>query len=244
MKQSIYPLIGLIVLLHSSCGSLFQASNNIKYQQKHARVFVSNTEKETNYGSETKIKGRSKMPKDSIQNIKKEKSKKQKPDIIYLRTKEKYIVKKIEVKDSTVTYQYYYHGKDTSEHCLVKTDIHRIEYANGQIDTLYNDSSPIISQKKMQQYLKRKQEPIGLIGFGVGLLSVAAFISLVILGGAGFFTILLGLTAIALGLISLRKIKRRPDKYKGRTFAILGMIFSSLILAYLVYILIFFIFFF
>ena len=96
----------------------------------------------------------------------------------------------------------------------------------------------------MDRYLNRKQEPLGLVALGVGLLSVAAFISLLILGGAGLFTILFGLGAITLGLISLRKIKRRPDKFKGRTAAILGMVFPSLILAYLLYIIIFFIFFF
>ena len=249
MKRSIYPILGLILFLLSSCGSLFKSSNNMKYQQKHARVFVSNTDQKSIYISEPLYEDEtlmesSNLPKDSIPSVKNKKGKKMKPDVIYLRTKEKYKVKKIEIKDSTLTYQYFYHGKDTSKHSLIKTDIFRIEYADGRIDTLYNDSTPIISQTKMKQYLNRKQEPIGLIGFGLGLLSAAAFISLVILGGAGFFTVLLSLGAIALGIISLRKIKRRPDKYKGRTFAILGMIFPSLIIAYLVYILIFFMFFF
>jgi hypothetical protein len=237
-------------MLFTSCSSSFQASNNIKHQQKHARVFIVNNGNNQSYIAEplylhkTKTKQRDVVPKDTIPKVKKKKKEEHKPDVIHLRTKEKYSVKNIKIEDSTVSYQYFYHGKDTSEHSLIKTDIQRIEYANGRVDVIANDSTPIISKKHMDQYLNRKQEPLGLLALGVGLISVAAFISLLILGGAGVFTILFGLGAITLGLISLRKIKRRPDKFKGRTAAILGMIFPSLILAYLLYIIIFFIFFF
>ena len=237
-------------MLFTSCNSSFQASNNIKHQQKHTRVFVANNDNKVSYVSEplylkeTENEQKNKAPKDTIPKVKKKKKKEHKPDVIHLRTREEYKVKNIKIEDSTVTYQYFYHGKDTSEHSLIKTDILRIDYADGHVDEIANDSTPIISKNQMDRYLNRKQEPLGLVALGVGLLSVAAFISLLILGGAGLFTILFGLGAITLGLISLRKIKRRPDKFKGRTAAILGMIFPSLILAYLLYIIIFFIFFF
>jgi len=257
--RKIYYLFLFTAAIHIiGCSTSHQLSFETKHKQKHRRVYVDHQEKSSikpdytsstdnitssidyndNYTSEYE---QASSVDDSIPSVKKKKQ--TKPDKIYLRTSEVYQVKKIFIKDSTVYFQFYYPKLDSTVRSIKKDDIEKIKYANGKTDILVNDSTPTISHEHIQSYLSRKQEPIGIIAAGLELLTIVSFIGLLILGGAGFFTVLFGLAAITLGIMSLKKIRKRPDKYKGKTLAYLSMIAPALAILFLIYIVIYLTFF-
>jgi len=257
--RKLYYLFLFIAAIHIvGCSTSHQLSFETKHKQKHRRVYVDNQSKnsvQSDYNTSTdgltsgtayddnytpEYESDSTVD-DSIPTIKKKKQ--NKPDKLYLRTSEVYQVREIKIKDSTVYFQFFYPKHDSTIRSVKKNDIEKIKYANGKTEILINDSTPTISHEHIQSYLNRKQEPIGLIAAGLELLTIASFIGLVILGGAGFFTVLFGLAAITLGIISLKKIRKRPDKYKGKLLAYLSMIAPALAILFLIYIVIYLTFF-
>ena len=251
--------IALLIML-SACKTSNLENFGIQHHQKHQRVYVNNNTsiqtstsdafmKSENTTDETEIEADEQneyliIPKDSIVVKKSREKKNNKPDKIYIRTGEKYKVKNIIIKDSLVQFQYYKNKKDTSYHQLIKTDIEKIKYSNGEIDIILNDSTPSISHGKMQEYLNRKTEPFGIISASASLLTIGFFIGLLILGGSGFITILLALTALVFGILSLNRFKHHRNKYKGKFFTYFGMAIPSIIIAFFLYFIIYMMFFF
>lgn len=65
---------------------------------------------------------------------------------------------------------------------------------------------------------------VGLLGFISGILSIALLVLI------SPFGILLAIPALILGLVGLGDFKQEPGKYKGRGFALTGMIIGATIL--------------
>jgi hypothetical protein len=61
-----------------------------------------------------------------------------------------------------------------------------------------------------------KQEPLGIASLACGLISMPACC-------CGFFNAPLALAAVVLGIISIGKVNKNPEAYKGKTFAFIGI---------------------
>jgi hypothetical protein len=98
---------------------------------------------------------------------------------------------------------------------ILKSDVSVIIYTNGSRDFFSSNNVAISSQNNAitsDNNATIKIEELGLAGF------VSSFVGLFILGTP------LGLIGVIFGVISLLKIKKHPDKFKGRGFAITSLI--------------------
>jgi hypothetical protein len=91
---------------------------------------------------------------------------------------------------------------------ILNSEVFVIKYTNGTRDYFHSDNTMPVPQASTV----RKNEGLGTAGFIVSLV--------------GFFiaSIPLGTVAIVFGIISLGKIKKHPEKYKGKGFAIVSLI--------------------
>lgn len=81
--------------------------------------------------------------------------------------------------------------------------------------------------------VERTTEPLGLIGFssGAGLILIAFILGLGILQSGPFLVIgiLTGaIIALTLGVISLSRISKNPNLYKGKAFSVLAIVIGSI----------------
>lgn len=119
-----------------------------------------------------------------------------------------------------------------------KSDVFMIKYPNGTKDviTSITQSSSYQSKQNIQDSsglnsgpTDKKVEGLSLAGFILGVLGILTIFS----GGA--FAILAGILAIIFGAIGLARIKKNPEKLKGKGFAITalicGLIIAALIIA-------------
>ena len=92
---------------------------------------------------------------------------------------------------------------------ILKSDVLFINYANGLKERIFSDANIVVKSQP-------KVEPLGLAGFISGL--------------TGFLiaAIPLGTVAMIFGAISLGNIKKNPEKYKGKGFAIAALIIGAL----------------
>lgn len=111
-----------------------------------------------------------------------------------------------------------------------KNDVLLIKYANGtreiisKIDSSEkNDDDYIDRNAKKQTPVKKKTHGLAVTSYIVALsgLAVAWFIA----GAVGIAT---GIVSLIFGIIALSKIKKQPEKYKGKGFAVLGIIIGAL----------------
>jgi hypothetical protein len=100
---------------------------------------------------------------------------------------------------------------------IKKSEISYIRFANKD----QRDSSPKKSPK-------RKSDPVGIAGF---VLSVAG---LPFLGSLSFTFISLVLTGCLLGWISSNRIKKHPDKFKGKGLAEISIVLGYALLIFLI----------
>lgn len=83
---------------------------------------------------------------------------------------------------------------------------------------------------------KKKVEKLGLAGFITSLIpSLSLLLAIAIPGSAAAMTLwayisllLTGVVALVFGLVSLSRIKKNPEKYKGKEFAITSIIIGAL----------------
>lgn len=88
---------------------------------------------------------------------------------------------------------------------------------NGRVDTIVKDNRMPAGQKEVPHADKRKVEKFGLSGF---ILSIFGLIPL--------YGLPLAILGLVFGIISLRKIHRKPTLYKGKGFAITSIILGAL----------------
>jgi hypothetical protein len=93
------------------------------------------------------------------------------------------------------------------------TDVFMIKYPNGTRDYFTSERSPAPS---MGGTVAKKNDGMGVAGF------IGSLAGLFILG------IPLGIMAVVFGFVSLGKIKRHPDRYRGRGFAIASVIIGAI----------------
>ncbi|MCF6365677.1 MAG: DUF4190 domain-containing protein [Bacteroidales bacterium] len=109
---------------------------------------------------------------------------------------------------------------------LKKSDILMIRYSNGTKDIFPTEDivkEIFPAENSTINNRAASVEALGLVGF------ILSIVGLIILG------IPLGLTAIILGAISLKKIRTNPKKFKGRGFAIVSIIIGIIdIVGYLI----------
>lgn len=97
-----------------------------------------------------------------------------------------------------------------------KSEVLMVTYANGLKEKFEGSSagaSPFESEKPVQKVTKRDND--------YALYSM-------ICGVAGFVLGIGSIPAIVLGILALRQIDRNPDKYEGRSMAVLGIVLGVL----------------
>lgn len=93
------------------------------------------------------------------------------------------------------------------------TDVFMVKYPNGTRDYFTSDKSPAPS---MGGTIPKKTDGLAVAGF------IGSLAGLFILG------IPLGIMAIVFGFVSLGKIDRHPERYKGRGFGIASIIIGAI----------------
>lgn len=138
-------------------------------------------------------------------------------DNIILKNGEEIWAKYIELGANEITYKNC--DNLNGQTLTIKTaDVLLIKYSNGTKDIFENQKSTKIGAKDI--YASQTSTPINekkiltsaLVSF---IFSIVGFI---------IFGIPLGITSVIIGIISLNRINKYPEKYNGRGFAITGMI--------------------
>lgn len=216
------PILILSFFIASSCNLLNH--NKIRYiksnNQKVKDAIKSNKIESTDYqdaiyrATDTNLTYSLKIEKINLNELKDQ------CDIMLLRSGEEILVKVVEIGVTEIKYK----KCDNQQGPLFlvnKNDVFMITYENGskdvfKIEEIKNNSNSIsenktkeIDKKNVNDNDKDKQTN----GF--------AIVSLV-LGILG----IIPLAGIIFGVISLNQINEKPEKYKGKTMAILGIIFS------------------
>jgi hypothetical protein len=93
-----------------------------------------------------------------------------------------------------------------------KSEVLMIKYSNGTKDLITTTSA----DSKYIEKDAQKNDPLGIIG------TVSGIVGLFVAG------IILGSVAVVFGFTSLKKIRKQPEKYKGRGFAIASIILGFL----------------
>lgn len=150
-------------------------------------------------------------------------------DTIILKSGSKIFGKVVEIGQKTVIYRICDDSK-APVISILKSDISEIRNSNGGKTylTSSNLSSPLVNNKE------RKTEAFGLAGFILSLISLISlginvinllFYPMELFGTSFYYLIIpMGLLGIILGIISLIRIRRNPNKYKGKAFAKLSLI--------------------
>jgi len=94
---------------------------------------------------------------------------------------------------------------------ILKSDVSLIKYSNGNREVISTPSNAVAHNSIQQRDDNgQKQEYLGLIGSSIGTLGMAIGAISLSLVGLWLWT---GLAAVILGSISLRKLKKHPEKY-------------------------------
>ncbi|WP_422359360.1 hypothetical protein [Reichenbachiella sp.] len=82
----------------------------------------------------------------------------------------------------------------------------------------------------------RKTDPLGLTAFGLGIVGALGLIAAFYAGAGGLLAILAILGGGIMGLISVKKIKKEPEKWKGKGFGIFAQVlFWSMMVFFVLY---------
>ncbi len=97
---------------------------------------------------------------------------------------------------------------------IKKSDVLMIRYSNGTKEIFTTESSKEVfnTESSITNNTRASTEVLGILGFILSLI------------GLLIFGIPLGILAIVFGAISLTKIKKNPKRFKGKGFAIAGII--------------------
>lgn len=109
-----------------------------------------------------------------------------------------------------------------------KEDVFMVKYSNGTKDIISK-----IEPKKEDQYVRSKKDiPIQKKTNGFAVASYAIVLSGAIITWFALFYIGIpaGILAIIFGIIGAVQIDRHPEKYKGKSLAILGIILGAILL--------------
>jgi hypothetical protein len=128
-------------------------------------------------------------------------------DIIVLLTGEKIKAKVIEIGEERIKYKLC-DNQDGPTISINKSDVSLITHPDGTEEIITADDPNTL----YQNYLNKKTPGLTIVGF------IASIVSFFVLG------FILGTLAIIFGFISLAKIKREPNKYKGRGLAIASIV--------------------
>ena len=109
---------------------------------------------------------------------------------------------------------------------ILKSEVFMIRYTNGNKD-FFNKKSSVNSNNSVSNNASDRQtEPFSIVSISSGVFGL--FIGLVLSALAGT---LFGISGIVFGAISLGKIKKNPDKYKGKGLATAGLVTGIIITA-------------
>ncbi|MGI8893009.1 MAG: DUF4190 domain-containing protein [Bacteroidia bacterium] len=154
--------------------------------------------------------------------------KKQECDNIILRTGEEISAKILEVTIDVIKYRKC-ENQEGPIYSVLKSEVFMIKYANGTKDIFSAEKENKVGEKSSKPISdgKPKDEAMGIVGMIFGI--IAWFMPIIALA------VVMLIMAAILGIASLSKIQKNPDKYKGKGFAItaiaLGVIGIILIMA-------------
>ena len=140
-------------------------------------------------------------------------------DTIVLKSGSMMIVKVAEIVQNEIRYRYCnnLNGPITS---ISKSVVSVIKYPNGTRDFFISDNASSF----YDNYERRETESFGITGFVASMIGGVLMLTLI---GAGYAVIMAPI-GIVFGAISLGRIKKHPEKYKGKKLAkasiILGLI--------------------
>ncbi len=98
-----------------------------------------------------------------------------------------------------------------------KSSIRLIKYQSGAVQMI-NSKSDEIKNKRISDYSRRRTHRLALLSLVIGIF------------GFIFITPLLGLGAIASGLVAILRIRKEPEQYKGTGISLVGMVLGSVAL--------------
>jgi hypothetical protein len=158
-------------------------------------------------------------------------------DTIFLKSGPMMIVKVTEIRLNEIMYKNCntLNGPIAS---IPKSEVLVIKSANGKHNySISADAAVFISSKTT-----RINEGLGIAGFILGMINPVVAFSMIAITpvSLAWLAIILGFSALGLivfilGCISLRKIKRHPDKYKGKGFAAVSIILGLIgIIAFII----------
>ncbi len=142
-------------------------------------------------------------------------------DLIIFRNGDELLVKVSEVLPEEIKYKRC-DNLNGPTYTAKKLDVFMVKYANGTKDVFLSQQQSNKDDKtkpqnpdvqKQTQLDSRNLEPIGLVGFFLGVLG------LFLAGG-----IVLGITAMIMGVVSLGRIRKMPDRFSGAGFAAFALI--------------------
>jgi hypothetical protein len=140
-------------------------------------------------------------------------------DLIILKTGEELRAKVTDITQDEIKYKRCDNLSGPS-YAIKKAEVFMIKYPNGTKDIISPSAPAASSNTSAQAPIKadsvnphRRTEPLGVIGFILGLIGL--FIS--------YWGLLFAILAIVFGAVSLHKIKKQPDLFKGKAFGIFSL---------------------
>ncbi|MBP7809170.1 MAG: hypothetical protein KA163_07755 [Bacteroidia bacterium] len=170
-------------------------------------------------------------------------------DLIVLKNADEVKVKVVEITETEIKYRKCEEPNGVI-YTYKKSDVFMIKYPNGtkemikapvEINTNNTDVYESVPQEKaVKEKKERPQKPkeakkkvsaFSLIGFILSMVNFFVFFLSIFIYGLFFGSAIIGLAAVILSIIGLVKIKKNPDKYKGKSFSVLGIIFGLILFA-------------
>lgn len=108
---------------------------------------------------------------------------------------------------------------------ISKSKVFMIKYSNGNKDIFDKEENQNENNKSTND--KTKTEGFGIIGFAIGIFSIPIWLLVTMIVG-----LVAGILSIVFGAISLSKIHKYPQKYKGRGFGIVSFIVGILLVVF------------
>jgi hypothetical protein len=148
-------------------------------------------------------------------------------DIIILKDGTEIKAKVLEINEDNVKYKMC-DNLDGPTFTKNKGLIFMIKYPNGASTVINADDKnrTIESSKIDSNYEQKEFEPLAAIGFAFNLLSLLILLIEIVAFIIPITSALFGLTGAILLIISSRKFKSNPNKYKGKGFLIAGLVIS------------------
>lgn len=146
-------------------------------------------------------------------------------DLIRMKDSSNRYGKVLEIRESFIRYKAC-DGKSEKVKRMSKLKIARIDYFNGTKEVIVYEK-PVKQKKKRIEPLAFTSSFLGPISFGLSLMTI-----LIILLGGQFIVLAIPaifcVAAILTALLSLKRISRNPDKYRGKRQAKIGLTFGVL----------------